>query len=89
MKDGKLMLSMNDALPWRWKTPGHRIGATNLDIADTDILLRSRGPPRAALTPARENYARGEWVRSAPALPDPGAGGTSTAGRRRSGTSAS
>jgi outer membrane protein TolC len=90
MKDGKLMLSMNDAIALALENNlDIAIARYNLDIADTDILLaKSGGATRGVNTGIVQNTPGGGVGSIGSSTSGSGAGGTSTGtGGAGSGTS--
>src|SRR5258706_5687404 len=91
MKDGKLMLSMNDAIALALENNlDIAIARYNLDIADTDLLLaKSGGATRGVNTGVVQNTPGGGVGSIGSSTSGSGAGGTSTgtggAGSGRSG----
>jgi len=80
MKDGKLMLSMNDAIALALENNlDIAIARYNLDIADTDILLaKSGGATRGVNTGIVQNTPGGGVGSIGSSTSGSGAGGTST-----------
>jgi len=90
MKDGRLMLSMNDAIALALENNlDIAIARYNLDIADTDILLaKSGGTTRGVNTGVVQNTPGGGVGSIGSSTSGSGAGGTSTGvGGAGSGTS--
>ncbi len=90
MKDGKLMLSMNDAIALALENNlDIAIARYNLDIADTDLLLaKSGGATRGVNTGIVQNTPGGGVGSIGSSTSGSGAGGTSTGtGGAGSGTS--